>query len=243
VHGAAQVLAREELAARGEASGGVDHGAHAAVRGAHHEAVVLDRPHARDGQVDPGLVRVAEPGVVREHHEQVRLRLANHAAHEAGQRGLVADRRRHAEGAEHERRRRVGRAEGLRVREESAQRALEGEPLREGHEHVLVVAGADRAVRAHEEGRVVLEPSPVLGDPHRGRAEEERQAEVAADRMAGDRQRALDAARVHRLGPDDEVERFAGEELARLREVRRVRALRVAALGEHVRVALHDPDA
>ena len=137
---------------------------------------------------------------------------------------LVADRCRDPPGAQHERRRRVGRAEILRVREAARERGSaspKGSVLGERDEQVLVVAVADHAVRADQEA-----PSCTCACGRRGAERTE-----AAPKSSGTREVArgsgwpetgsgpLDAARVDRLRPDDEIERALGQQLARLLEV------------------------
>src|SRR5690606_15295796 len=76
---------------RHDAANRIDERTDTAVGRAHEKAPLLDRAELRERQMDPRLGRVAEPGVVRQVHEQARRAVAHDAVHEAPDVIYVAD--------------------------------------------------------------------------------------------------------------------------------------------------------
>ncbi len=133
-----------------------------AVRRPDEVAPVLDRAQLGEREVDPRLGRVAEPRVVGEVHEQVRIGVPDGLVDEGGEDVLVADEGGDAVVAEGEgiERGALGEVGGVRRQLVEVGQAVvaedvsERDVLAEGEEVLLVVAAADAPVLAGEEGGV-----------------------------------------------------------------------------------------
>ena len=127
---------------------------------------MLHRAHLGLGQMDPGLGRVAEPGVVGQVDQHVGLVLTHALAHEARDDVLVADGGREAVRAELQRlEARAGReAPGVRrPLVELGKGLAERDVLAEHQQDVLVVAAGDVALLVGQHGGVEQLGLPALG--------------------------------------------------------------------------------
>ena len=104
---------------------------------------MLDGAHLGEREMDPGLGRVAEPGVVGHVDDHLGLAVVHRAVDEAGQDVLVADERGHRVPGQRDRLDRCARRQVARVRRpvvEHGKRLAERKVLAERQRIVLVVA-------------------------------------------------------------------------------------------------------
>ena len=204
---------------------------------------MLDRAQRGQRQVQLRLAAVAEPGVVADVDEQLRIERLHHLAHVAGKHVLVANQGGDAVPAERERMRRSARRElaaAARQLVQPREALAERHVLGKGHEPDLVAAAEHAAVGIREERAVVelraavLHAVPEPAEQHR-RGE---RPEPRRERLDRDRNRVVQRG----LRPDQQRGMRALLELLGLLDVKLPAERDLLALLPRSEVGLHHPD-